>query len=201
MKKFLMTFAAAVFCAMSATMFTACGSDNDDNNGGKPGSNPGTGGNTGTTTVKDSIPTKVKFGLEVVETEDILKYCNVSVEYNDGTGAKTEAVTTCSWQKFFESKVPATYTLKKIVTVKDSAGLASAAKISFYTGAYKYSYALYNAANEVIVARTNSLVVRGDAGDKADLIKGIKDGELNSDVTFKVDAKGNVTETNNKTEK
>jgi hypothetical protein len=32
MKKYLMTLAAVLCCAMSSMMFTACGSDSDDNN-------------------------------------------------------------------------------------------------------------------------------------------------------------------------
>lgn len=180
MKKYLMTFAAAVCCAMSATVFTACG--DDDNN-----SSSGTGGGG---TVADTIPASVSIKMSFSETEDMLKYCDVVVKYNDGTGEKTDSVKATAWTKTLSSKLPATLTFKKIITVRDSAGMASNEKITFYTGSL-FTYAFYNKTNDIVGGiRTNGIMGRSTAEDVPEFIKTIKEGEFNETETFAFDAAG-----------
>ena len=184
MKKYLMTFAAAVCCAMSATMFTACGSDDNS-------SSSGTGGGG---TVTDTIPTSMSIKMSFSETEEILKYCDVVVKYNDGTGEKTDTVKTTSWSKMLSAKLPASFTFKKLITVRDSAGMASNQKIPFSTGSI-FTYAFYNKADEIVGGtRTKGIIANAAAEDVPEFIKTIKEGEFNETDTFSFDAKGKLVE-------
>ncbi len=181
MKKFLMTFAAAICCAMSVTMFTSCGDDDNSSNG--------TGGGS---TVSDTIPASIKVSMTFKETEDILKYCDVTMKYNDGTGEKTDTLKTTEWTKVLSAKLPCSISFKKIVTLRDSAGMAAADSISFYAG-YSYIRAFYNAAGEDTGKRTtfNILGEPTKTAKIAKLIEYINAGKLNKDVDFTYDAKGN----------
>ncbi len=184
MKKFLLTFAAAVCCAMSATMFTACGSDDN--------SSSGNGGGTVTDTVRAYVAANVTFK----ETEDILKYCNVTVKYNDGTGEKTDTVKTTPWSKMLSAKLPGSLVYKKIITLKDSAGMAAKDSISFSAG-YSYAYRFYNAAKEPIgeFKMFDMLGKSKKTAKIALLIEYIKAGKLNTTVDLSFDAKGQWVDT------
>ncbi len=179
MKKFLMTFAAAICCAMSVTMFTSCGDDDNSSNG--------TGGGS---TVSDTIPASVKIKMSFSETEAMLKYCDITVKYNDGTGEKTDTVKSTEWSKTLSSKLPATFTFKKIITVRDSAGMASNENITFFAGSL-YTYAFYNKADENVGGiRQNGIMGKTIAENVPEFIKTIKEGEFNETDTFAFDATG-----------
>ena len=185
MKKFLLTFAAAVCCAMSATMFTACGSDDN--------SSSGTGGGG---TVTDTVRAYVAANVTFKETEDILKYCDVTVKYNDGTGEKTDTVKTTEWKKLLSAKLPGSLVYKKIITLKDSAGMAAKDSISFSAG-YSYAYCFYNAAKQPIgdFKMFDMLGKSKKTAKIALLIEYIKAGKLNTTVDLSFDAKGNWVDT------
>lgn len=181
MKKYLMTFAAAVCCAMSATMFTACG--DDDNS-----SSSGTGGGG---TVSDTVRAYVAASVTFKETEDILKYCDVTVKYNDGTGEKTDTLKSTEWNKVLSAKLPGSLTYKKIVTLRDSAGMAAKDSISF-SGGYSYAYCFYNAAKERIddFKTFNMFGNPKKTAKIAQFIEYIKAGRLNTTVDLTFNAKG-----------
>ncbi len=188
MKKFLLTFAAAACCAMSATMFTACGSDNDG------GSTPGGGGST----VTDTVPAYVAASVTFRETEEILKYCDVLVKYNDGTGEKTDTLKTTVWTKTLSSKLPSSIIFKKIINLRDSAGLVAADTIKFNAG-YSYTYTFYNAAKQNTGFSKTFNVMKNPStlspSKKANFIAAIKAGRLNVTVDCTYDAKGNWVDT------
>ena len=41
----------------------------------------------------------------VLETADFLEYCDIVLEYNDGSGAKTDTITTTEWKNSAPSKL------------------------------------------------------------------------------------------------
>lgn len=95
MKKILMTLAAVLCCAMTMTVFTACGSDDDDN-----------GNNT---QKPDNTPVAVQMNYVVETTQATLNIVDVTVEYYDADGKiQSEPLTGEKWQKSIQHKLPAT---------------------------------------------------------------------------------------------
>jgi hypothetical protein len=70
MKKMMMTLAAVLCCAMTMTVFTACGSDDDDSK------NP----------AEDTTPKQVAMNFVLYNTADMLNYCNIEISYDNGLG-------------------------------------------------------------------------------------------------------------------
>ncbi len=192
MKKSLRTFALAfACCAMGATMLTACGGDD----------NGSSGGNGGGTVTKDTIPVAVNFRSTWYETAAILKYCDVCIEYDDGTGAKTDTLKTTQWDYIKAAKLPVTFTFKKTVTLRDSAGMASAESIHFTSDSW-YLYITYSASGGT-VDKANAASLPDSTGVKgakkiALLIEKIKNGGLNKTEIYSFDAKGKMTYSNGK---
>jgi len=92
MKKMMMTFAAVLCCAMTMTVFTACGNDDDDN-----------------TQKPDNTPVTVQMNYVVETTQATLNIADVTVEYYDADGKiQSEALTGEKWQKSIQHKLPAT---------------------------------------------------------------------------------------------
>ncbi len=86
MKKYFMTLAAALCCAMTTTVFTACGSDDDS--------------------PKDSAKLiSAEWTYEASVEGTLFELCDVSVTYKDENGQeKTEPVTGTTWSKTFTVK-------------------------------------------------------------------------------------------------
>ncbi len=124
--------AVALICmTMTCATFTACGgSDGDSSDGGN-----GSGQQTNTTK-----PTSVVLDVSLKQTTDMLKYCDISIEYNDGTGAKTESTTDTVWTKKITAKLPATITVKKTVTMKSDKDLSTDSSYVYGTAMYAYEY-------------------------------------------------------------
>lgn len=84
MKKTMMTLAAVFCCAMSLTMFTACGSDDDDNK----------------TQVDDVTPVGAVMEHIFDVSDDMLDVLDMTVEYYDENGnLATEKLTQKQWKK------------------------------------------------------------------------------------------------------
>ncbi len=174
MKKYLMTLAAVLCCAMMTTVFTACGGDDDDND-----------------KKTDNKPTGVELSVSFSESEDMLEYCDIQIEYNDGTGAKTEAMTTTSWSKTLTAKLPATFTVKKTVTLKADKDMTSAKTIEYvqkYSCNYSLVYASGGASSQFAVTGSSHSGL-GAADEMAEVVaKGLLDKTL----IFTFDADGNL---------
>ena len=95
MKKILMTLTAVLCCSMTTTVFTACGSDDDDKDAPKP--------------VVDNSPVAVVMNYEVGTTQATLNIMDIVIEYYDADGKiQNEALTQESWKKTVQHKLPAT---------------------------------------------------------------------------------------------
>ncbi len=175
-----MTLAAVLCCAMVTTVFTACGDDDDNSI------------NSGKVTDNSAKATGVSLSVSISESVDILEYCDVVIEYNDGTGTKTEAMSSSLWSKTFTATLPNTFTIKKIVTLKADKDMASATSIK-YSHKYSYSYYLTNASGSRLdIGGASS--GGSDGSGKADKVaEGITNGRMNSTYTYTFDSDGNLT--------
>ena len=159
--------------------FASC--SEDDNNGTEipgPGDTP--------------KPVAVVFEYTNVETADLVEYCDIVVEYNDGSGVKTETITTTEWKKTFTTNLPCTYTFKKTVTLKADKDMAAAEKISYIKNGRIFKYTIVDADGKSVnkTRRESHVGTATSAGSK--IAEGIAKGSLNTANTFTFDAEGNL---------
>ena len=174
MKKYLMAFATILCCATAATGFTACGS-NDDNE-----------------TSSDTKSTKVELLLSFSESADIMKYCDVCIEYDNGTGAKTDTLTATTWTKTLTAKLPASFSVKKTVTLKAGVDLSTDTTTFNCFEEYSYRYDVINADGGITAADEHSEKMECE-GEARQMAEGIKNGDFNESLTLVFDANGKLT--------
>lgn len=140
---FMMLIAAA--CCMN--LFTACGSDSDDS------PNP----------AEDKTRDKVAMDFSFDVTEDMLKYCDVTITSKKGDQVMGEVkltdqsvVQVAGYEGLYSHTVtlaanslPATFTFSRTVKMKDNADLTGVERVRYSTStSYKFRY--YNAAGQLI---------------------------------------------------
>ena len=103
MKKIIMTLAAVLCCTMTATVFTACGSD-DKEEEPKPST--------------EVTPTMVAMTFTFNATADMVNFFDMVITYNDGTGEKQETMTGTQWKKTLKVKLPASFSFSRQCRVK-----------------------------------------------------------------------------------
>ena len=128
----------------------------------------------------------------VLETADFLEYCDIVLEYNDGSGAKTETITATEWKKTFTTAFPCKFTFNKTVTLKADKDMAAAEKVSYHKNGYTLSYHLID-ADGAIVDKGTSLSNTGKATAAASKIAAsVAEGHFNTTKTYEFDAVGKL---------
>lgn len=159
--------------------FVSC--SEDDNNGTEiPGQDEG------------KKTAAVVFEYTNVETADIIEYCDIVVEYNDGSGVKTETVTTTEWKKTFTTNLPCTYTFKKTVTLKVDKDMAAAEKISYIKNGHIYKYTIVDADGKSVNKTGGSSHVGTATSAGSKIAEGITKGSLNIANTYTFNAEGSL---------
>ena len=139
MKKNLMTLAAVLCCAM-VCFFASC-----QKNGGS---------STTPEEQPDNTPAAVEMTFTFWGTQDMLDYADMVVTYNDGTGDKTETVTTVNWVKTIKVALPVTFKFARKVTLKEGVTLNDSQAYS-YVKAQQVKYSIQTANGKIInVAET-----------------------------------------------
>lgn len=137
-------------------------------------------------------PVAVVFEYTNVETADIVEYCGIVVEYNDGSGVKTGTVTTTEWKKTFTTTLPCTYTFKKTVTPKTDKDMTAAEKISYIKNGHIYKYTIVDADGKSVNKTGGSTHVGTATSTGSKIAEGIIKGSLNIDNTYTFDVEGNL---------
>ena len=115
----------AFCCAMTMTVFTACGSDDDDNY------NP-----AGDTTPVGAV---MEYSLET--SDAMLATFDLTIEYYDANGkVQTEQMTAKSWKKNVKAKLPATLGARLKAQLKSGVDVSTQEKV---TVSYGYNYMGY----------------------------------------------------------
>lgn len=172
MKRLFLTFAIVIYCTMATTVLTACSSSED-------------------TPEVLNTPTFVQTTFTFSATQDMLDYCDITVKYNDGTGEKTESMTTTEWKKVIKSTLPATHSFTRIVTLKPDKDASNVEKLS-YTNGYYFESDILNAKGESmndgsILSSTGSSTISG-----AIFVKAVAEGTFDKTRSFSFDKKGNL---------
>ncbi len=178
LRKYSMAMAAVLCCATATTALTSCGDDDPADSGSGSSSS-------------DSKVAGVTALLGFEETEDVLKYFDVTVVYDDGTGEKTEKITGTNWEKTLKvSKLPAKITVTKKAELKAGIDVASITSLK-YTTKYTKAYCKTNAAGTALTSLVYSN--GGSTGTLKDskIAEFINDKKLDKSMTFEFDAEGN----------
>ena len=183
-----MTLAAALCCAMTTTVFTACGDKEEEI----------TPSHTEDTTPADDItPKQVALSFSFYNTQDMLNYCNIEVSYDNGDGAQTVMVTKDNvdaygiWkQQVTANQLPATFTFSRKVTLKQS---VDDVDVFNYTRGYSYTYALYNADGKRLDGNTSQSSTGSNPASGQNVAKLINEGRLDRSYTISFNEKGEIS--------
>lgn len=101
-------------------------------------------------------PTTVSFGYTNVETEDMLEYCNIVLEYSDGKDTTSYIVTDTTWSITFEKQqLPCTHIFKKYYTLKEDKDMASIDSVSYSRNGYHYVSFVHDEKGEIVYIYEN----------------------------------------------
>ena len=173
MKKIMMTLAAVLCCAMTTTVFTACGDDDDDNTPKQP----------------DNTPAYAEVSFTFWGTQDLLDIADMTVTYNDGTGDKTETVTTVDWVKTFKAPLPVSFKFERKVTLKEGVTLSDDQTYS-YVNSHQTIYKVTTANGTSIKGGTigGSGKPSNLKGEQLNLV--ITQGRMDASCTYDFDKDG-----------
>ena len=179
MKHSLVKHAVLMMAMAMSVTFVSCNEDDDlgaENNG----------------TQETGRPAAVVFEYTNVESADMVEYCDIVLEYDDGSGAKTETITSTEWTKTFTTNLPCEYTFKKTVTLKADKDMAAAEKIKFIKNGHSYKYHLVDANGDQVNkdGSHSNIGTQTSAGSK--IAEGVTKGSFNAINTFTFDAEGNL---------
>ena len=187
MKKVLMTLAAVLCCAMTTTVFTACSTDSNNDEG-----------------ANDKTPKYMMMEFDIDNTKDMLDYCTIELTIEDQMGNKKSTVLTSEYvdanyvcYATANGELPTTFKFSRKVTLKQS--IDNLEKFD-YTTRTKAEYGIFNAAGYQIGIGETDVV--GEAGtakgaEVANFAQLINQGVLDYTRTFKFDEKGNLIPENN----
>lgn len=142
----MMTLAALFCCAMSLTMFTACGGDDDDNI-----SNENTQAD-----VETPVLAVMSGNFEL--TDEMLAVLDVTAEYYDADGkVQTEKITQKKWSKSVTAKLPARLGIRLKAQLKDD---VDANAISVFTSSLYCARSAYavNAIGKKVTEGVSSVI-------------------------------------------
>lgn len=175
-KKFLLA-ALAVMCAMTmTTVCTSCGDDDDSS--------------SNTPKVDNKKPVAIALILSMPLTEDMQKYCDVEVKYNNGEGEKTETVTGANWEKTLLSALPATFTFSRTVRMKADVDTASLGTIHYNKG-YASNAFLFNAVGDQLNQLDFKSAEKSIGGKGPKVAELINSGRIDFNDTYIFDENGN----------
>lgn len=151
MKKNLLTLAAILCCAMTATIFTSCGGDDETPEPQKPEEQE--------TPAVTQIPVSVRLEYYIENRPDMLKYLDMVVKCSDGKKEYTSEVLTPEnmvnnyyfHMGVYSSELPASFKVWREVKVKEAYKdvVKDLDKFEFST-AIHYYYGLYDKDNKII---------------------------------------------------
>lgn len=168
--------------ALAATLFTACSKDDDKSNTPEQPA--------------QQVPAIVSMMYYLDATDDMLQYLDYTVIYIDGTGEHEEAVTSNRWEKTFAASLPATFTIKRRLRVKEGMHDALVAADTVHmTDGYGYAYQIFDSTATPIPGMNDSwsrAPLSGASG--ARIAEHCETGRLDKTYTLSFDINGHFTQ-------
>ena len=179
-----MTLAAVLCCAMTTTVFTACSTDSNNDEG-----------------ANDKTPKYVMIQFYMDNTADMVRYCDIEVTFEDEQGNKQSAkLESGNFDANYvcyataNGELPTTFKFSRKVTLKQS--IDNLEKFD-YTARTKAEYGIFNAAGYQIGMGETDIVGETGTVTGAEAAQLINQGALDYTRTFKFDEKGNLISENN----
>jgi uncharacterized lipoprotein YehR (DUF1307 family) len=171
-KKFFLA-ALTAMCAMTmTTVFTACGDDDDDN-----------------TKQPDNTPAYVEMTFTFWGTQDMLDIADMTVTYNDGTGNKTETVTTVDWVKTVKAALPVSFKFERKVTLKEGVTLNEDQTYSYVNG-HLVKYSVLTAKGTIKESGTSGSTGKSNSLKGSKINDVITSGLMDNSHTYDFDKDG-----------
>lgn len=203
MKK-LFTAAVALICiTMAGVAFTACGGDDETL---KPQTPQEQEQPESPYADPSATPVYASVAFSFMTTAEMLTYCDVRLEYNNGQGDSliiqsltqdmVDIEKDYSFTRQLNAKLPATFTFTRKITLKEGARetVANMEKISF-TNQYKYTYGVLDIKYKIFARSFVPNETGGypgkPSGTKA--VENIEAGNYDKTITFNFDKDGNVS--------
>lgn len=184
---------AALALLCSTTLFTACGSDDDDDI---------------TPSKPDDVRVYVALWHYTQLTEDMLNYCKVEVTTIAADGYSTTHVVTKAdiknnaYMATVVGKLPCDLKVKRTVTLLDeNIDVSTISSIQYYGNSNYIKYVYYNTNKELITnaggeggaTHLSPSTVTSEKG-KQGFVDMVKKGHFNADLTFSFDKDGKLAE-------
>ena len=168
--------------ALAATLFAACSKDDDKSNTPEQPA--------------QQVPATVSMTYHLDATDDMLHFLDYTVTYDDGTGEHEEAVTSNRWEKTFAASLPATFTIKRLLRVKEGMHDALVAADTVHmTDGYGYAYQIFDSTATPIPGMNDSwsrAPLSGASG--ARIAEHCEAGRLDKTYTLSFDINGHFTQ-------
>ncbi len=194
LRKYSMAMAAVLCCATATTALTSCG-DDDPADTSSNGS-----GSDNSTPSNETKATAMRVIVNFAVTPDLLNYCDVKVEYQNGKNKEDLTLDAECPQLIDTIQVnsPGELTIKTEVTKKADKDIASATGNIYWTYYYASKFDLLDAANNSISDYTYTksdfyILEESPKIDKAKIAEKIDNGEFNYTYTYKIDENGKIT--------
>lgn len=172
--------------AFTAILFAGCSKD-DDSTTEQPVVPP----------TEEAVPDQVRMSFTYDATPDMLRFLDIVVTYNDGTGEQQDTITTAQWTKTLSGKLPATFSFTHQARVKEDMYDTMVATGTVYiTRHFSYTYDILDSAGNVIPGMSvsyNSPGSRSMAGVGSAAAEGYNQGNLDKTHTYYFNAQGEMT--------
>lgn len=150
------------------------------------------GNNNGSQNNANKPAVAVVFEYKVLESADFLEYCDIALEYNDGSDAKTEAITATEWKKTLTAALPCKLTFNKTVTLKADKDMQEIEKVAYHLNSYNLTYYLID-ADGAIASKISHLSHNGEAtAASSKIAPSVAQGRFNTSKSYEFDAKGTL---------
>ena len=170
MKKMMFTLAAVLCCA---ALFSSCKK-----------------AETKQEEKVDNTPAYVELKFAYEATDQMIKYTDMVITYDEGAGEKTENMTSLSYEKTLKANLPCTLKFGRTVKMKDGAEVAED-KFAYRIGCY-ISYEIYTAAGVKCGKGGTTGGSSGSSLSAAGVVDEIAKGKFNDSSSWTFDKNGNV---------
>lgn len=156
-----------------------------DKNNNQPGGNPDE--------PVSQVPAIVALNFHLDATSDMLQYLDYTVTYNDGTGECEETVNSTRWEKTLTAALPATFTIKTHLRVKEGMydALIAAHSVNITHG-HGYAYQVFDSTATAIPGMNDSFSTPSNSqGAGANIAEHCENGDFDRTYTFSFDKDGN----------
>ena len=163
--------------ALAATLFAACGKDDDNNTPAEP---------------VQQVPAIVSMMYYLNASDDMLQYLDYTVTFDNGIDEVLDTVTSNRWEKIRAAGLPSSFTIKTHLRVKEGMYDALAAVDTFHVNrGHGYAYQIFDSTATAIPGMSSNWNVPSTSVGRGALIaEHVQAGDYDKTYTISFDANG-----------